>query len=166
METVSELYDRLGRISVRLRESGMTLREVGEIMETSPENVRRRYLRTKMRERYNIRPSTELELLERENRWAAFFASPNTVDLSLDDLGVSERPRNCFRRCRVETVTQLLARTEDDLMAVTNFGQKSLDEVVDRLRERGLALRPRVHHAGTRHLISAPINWRARVDVS
>jgi|TARA_R100001244_G_scaffold86431_1_gene66014 DNA-directed RNA polymerase alpha subunit len=166
METVSELYDRLGRISVRLRESGMTLREVGEIMETSPENVRRRYLRAKMRERYNIRPSTELELLERENRWAAFFASPNTVDLSLDDLGVSERPRNCLRRCRVDTVTQLLARTEDDLMAVTNFGQKSLDEVVDRLRERGLALRPRVHQAGTRHLISAPINWRARVDVS
>jgi DNA-directed RNA polymerase subunit alpha len=37
----------------------------------------------------------------------------------------------------------LLEKTEDDLLAVTNFGQKSLDEVIEKLDERGLALRIR-----------------------
>jgi len=158
METVRELYDRIGRITVRLRESGMTLREVGEIMETSPENVRRRYLRTKFVER-EYKPTTELQMLERENRWIAFFDSPRTVDLSVNDLGVSERPRNCLRRCGVETILQLLARTEDDLLAITNLGQRSVDEIKQRLRERGLTLRPRVYKEVGHAPVVAPINW-------
>ena len=160
METVRELYDRIGRITVRLRESGMTLREVGEIMETSPENVRRRYLRTKMKERYGTPPATELQMLERENRWAVFFDNPNTIDLPIEDLDLSERPRNCLKRCAVDTVIQLLAKREDDLLAITNLGQRSVDEIKERLRERGLALRPRVCNQGHQHApVVAPINW-------
>ncbi|MEE3354382.1 MAG: DNA-directed RNA polymerase subunit alpha C-terminal domain-containing protein, partial [Actinomycetota bacterium] len=56
---------------------------------------------------------------------------------------LSERPRNCLKRAQVDTVGQLLEKTEDDLLAVTNFGQKSLDEVIEKLDERGLALRVR-----------------------
>jgi hypothetical protein len=38
-------------------------------------------------------------------------------------------------------VGELLRKSEDDLLAITNFGQKSLDEVIEKLDERGLALR-------------------------
>jgi DNA-directed RNA polymerase subunit alpha len=41
----------------------------------------------------------------------------------------------------VNTVGELLEKTEDDLLAITNFGQKSLDEVIQKLDERGLSLR-------------------------
>ena len=160
METVRELYDRIGRITVRLRDSGMTLREVGEIMETSPENVRRRYLRTKIKERYDPGPLNELQMLERENRWAVFFDNPNRYDLPIEDLILSERPRNCLKRCGVDTVLQLVAKGEDDLLAITNLGQRSVDQITERLRERGLGLRPRVCDQGHQHAaVVAPINW-------
>ena len=65
------------------------------------------------------------------------------MDLPIEDLVLSERPRNCLKRAQVDTVGELLERTEDDLLAITNFGQKSLDEVLEKLDERGLALRVR-----------------------
>ena len=63
------------------------------------------------------------------------------LDLPIEDLDLSERPRNCLKRARVDTIGQLVMKTEDDLLAITNFGQKSLDEVLVKLDERGLALR-------------------------
>jgi DNA-directed RNA polymerase subunit alpha len=65
------------------------------------------------------------------------------LELLIEDLDLSERPRNCLKRAQVDTVGQLLEKTEDDLLAVTNFGQKSLDEVIEKLDERGLKLRVR-----------------------
>ncbi|MBI00578.1 MAG: DNA-directed RNA polymerase subunit alpha [Acidimicrobiaceae bacterium] len=65
------------------------------------------------------------------------------IDLPIEDLDLSERPRNCLKRAQVDTLAQLLEKTEDDLLAVTNFGQKSLDEVIEKLDERGLSLRVR-----------------------
>ena len=44
---------------------------------------------------------------------------------------------------QVNTVGELLLKTEDDLLAITNFGQKSLDEVIQKLDERGLSLKHR-----------------------
>ena len=69
-------------------------------------------------------------------------SSPD-LDMPIEDLDLSERPRNCLKRAQVDTIGQLLEKTEDDLLAVTNFGQKSLDEVIEKLDERGLALRIR-----------------------
>ncbi|MEM9037422.1 MAG: DNA-directed RNA polymerase subunit alpha [Actinomycetota bacterium] len=63
------------------------------------------------------------------------------LDLPIEDLDLSERPRNCLKRGQVNTVGELLTKTPDDLLAITNFGQKSLDEVIQKLDERGLALR-------------------------
>jgi DNA-directed RNA polymerase subunit alpha len=63
------------------------------------------------------------------------------LDLPIEDLDLSERPRNCLKRAQVNTVGELLEKTEDDLLAITNFGQKSLDEVIQKLDERGLSLR-------------------------
>lgn len=65
------------------------------------------------------------------------------LDLPIEDLELSERPRNCLKRAQVNSVGELLEKTEDDLLAITNFGQKSLDEVIVKLDERGLSLRSR-----------------------
>jgi DNA-directed RNA polymerase subunit alpha len=67
-------------------------------------------------------------------------ASPD-LDLAIEDLDLSERPRNCLKRAQVNTVGELLNKTEEDLLNITNFGQKSLDEVKEKLDERGLMLR-------------------------
>jgi len=67
-------------------------------------------------------------------------ASPD-LELPIEELELSERPRNCLKRARVDTIGQLVQKTEDDLLAITNFGSKSLDEVLQKLDERGLALR-------------------------
>ena len=71
---------------------------------------------------------------------AAATGSPD-LDLPIEDLDLSERPRNCLKRAQVNTVGELVLKTVDDLLAITNFGQKSLDEVLVKLDERGLALR-------------------------
>ena len=73
---------------------------------------------------------------------AAVSGSPD-LDLPIEDLDLSERPRNCLKRAQVNTVGELLLKTEDDLLAITNFGQKSLDEVTAKLDERGLSLTTR-----------------------
>jgi len=65
------------------------------------------------------------------------------MELPIEDLELSERPRNCLKRAQVHTVGELLQKSEDDLLAITNFGQKSLDEVIEKLDERGLSLRNR-----------------------
>jgi len=65
------------------------------------------------------------------------------LDLPIEDLDLSERPRNCLKRAQVNSIGELLEKTEDDLLAITNFGQKSLDEVIVKLDERGLSLRHR-----------------------
>jgi len=70
----------------------------------------------------------------------ASSGSPD-LDLPIEELDLSERPRNCLKRAQINTVGELVTKTEDDLLAITNFGQKSLDEVLQKLDERGLALR-------------------------
>ena len=67
-------------------------------------------------------------------------ASPD-LDLRIEDLDLTERPRNCLKRAQINTIGELVDRTLDDLLNLTNFGQKSLDEVLEKLDERGLALR-------------------------
>ena len=63
------------------------------------------------------------------------------LELPIEELDLSERPRNCLKRARVDTIGQLVQKTEDDLLAITNFGSKSLEEVIQKLDERGLSLR-------------------------
>jgi DNA-directed RNA polymerase subunit alpha len=70
-------------------------------------------------------------------------ATSPDLELAIEELDLSERPRNCLKRAQVNTVGELLQKSEDDLLAITNFGQKSLDEVIEKLDERGLSLRGR-----------------------
>ena len=68
------------------------------------------------------------------------MGSPD-LDLSIEDLDLSERPRNCLKRAQVNTIGELMLRSDEDLLNITNFGQKSLDEIKLKLDERGLSLR-------------------------
>jgi DNA-directed RNA polymerase subunit alpha len=63
------------------------------------------------------------------------------LDLRIEELDLSERPRNCLKRAQINTIGELVQQTADDLLSITNFGQKSLDEVIQKLDERGLSLR-------------------------
>jgi DNA-directed RNA polymerase subunit alpha len=71
---------------------------------------------------------------------AAESTSPD-LDLPIEALDLSERPRNCLRRAQVHTVGELVEKTEEELLNITNFGQKSLEEVAAKLDELGLSLR-------------------------
>src|SRR5262245_12674323 len=84
--------------------------------------------------------STEQAGLELGEVSPVTATSPD-LELAIEELDLSERPRNCLKRARVDTIGQLVQKTEDDLLAITNFGQKSLDEVIQKLDERGLSLR-------------------------
>lgn len=64
-------------------------------------------------------------------------------DLPIEELDLSERPRNCLKRAQINTIGELMSKSIDDLLGITNFGQKSLDEVTQKLDERGLSLRAR-----------------------
>jgi DNA-directed RNA polymerase subunit alpha len=86
--------------------------------------------------------SDEPQGLELGEVGIAAAGSPD-LDLPIEDLDLSERPRNCLKRAQVNSIGELLEKTEDDLLAITNFGQKSLDEVIQKLDERGLSLKTR-----------------------
>ena len=71
----------------------------------------------------------------------AALGASNELDARIEDLGLTERARNCLKRGGINSIGELVACTEKDLLSITNFGQTSLKDVNDRLDERGLALR-------------------------
>lgn len=120
-------YDRLlieietdGSITPReaLASSGATLRVLVELIENMSE---------------------EPEGLQLTEAVVAPVSSPD-LDRTIEEMDFSERPRNCLKRAQIHTLGELLAKTEDDLLAITNFGQKSLDEVLEKLDELGYSL--------------------------
>ena len=65
--------------------------------------------------------------------------SPNLM-LPIEDMDLSVRSYNCLKREGVATVGELVTKTEQDLLDIRNFGQKSIDEVRMKLQEMGLSL--------------------------
>ena len=61
--------------------------------------------------------------------------------MTIEDLDLSVRSFNCLKRAGIDTVGDLVDKTEDDMMKVRNLGRKSLDEVKKKLQELGLALK-------------------------
>ena len=59
----------------------------------------------------------------------------------IEDMDLTVRSYNCLKREGVTTVGELVQKTEDDLLEIRNFGQKSIDEVKAKLDEMGLGLR-------------------------
>ena len=64
------------------------------------------------------------------------------LETTIEDLDLSVRSFNCLKRANINTVADLVAKTEDDMMKVRNLGRKSLEEVKKKLQELGLALTP------------------------
>jgi DNA-directed RNA polymerase subunit alpha len=60
------------------------------------------------------------------------------ADVSVDDLELSNRTLNCLKRNGITRLEQLAAMTRDDLLHLRNFGDKSLEELEERLGERGI----------------------------
>jgi DNA-directed RNA polymerase subunit alpha len=62
-------------------------------------------------------------------------------DVLIEELELGVRSYNCLKREGIQTVGDLVSKTEAELLNIPNFGKKSIDEVQDKLTERGLALR-------------------------
>ena len=67
---------------------------------------------------------------------------PELAELSVDDLELSNRTLNCLKRNSIIRVGQLASMTEDDLLHLRNFGDKSLQELKEKLAERGVRIGP------------------------
>ncbi|OFX33639.1 MAG: DNA-directed RNA polymerase subunit alpha [Armatimonadetes bacterium RBG_16_67_12] len=63
------------------------------------------------------------------------------MNMPIEDLDLSVRPYNCLKRAGIHTVGDLIKKTEDEVIAVKNFGRKSLDEVKEKLAAHNLSLR-------------------------
>ncbi len=61
-------------------------------------------------------------------------------ELSIEELDLSVRSYNCLKRAGINTVEDLANKTEEDMMKVRNLGRKSLEEVLNKMAELGLAL--------------------------
>jgi DNA-directed RNA polymerase subunit alpha len=64
-----------------------------------------------------------------------------TLEMTIEELDLSVRSFNCLKRAGINTVEDLISKTEEDMMKVRNLGRKSLDEVVAKLDSLGFNLR-------------------------
>src|ERR671916_730313 len=63
-------------------------------------------------------------------------------DILIEELELGVRSYNCLKRAGVQTVGELVQKSESELNAIPNFGRKSIEEVIETLEARGLSLRP------------------------
>lgn len=82
------------------------------------------------------RVSDEVTMVEKEED-----TKDRLMDMSIEELDLSVRSYNCLKRAGINTVAELLQRSEEDMMKVRNLGKKSLEEVTQKLQELGLGLR-------------------------
>ena len=64
------------------------------------------------------------------------------LEMTIEELDLSVRSYNCLKRAGINTVEDLAAKTEEDMMKVRNLGRKSLEEVLNKMTDLGLSLRP------------------------
>ena len=62
------------------------------------------------------------------------------LEMTIEELDLSVRSFNCLKRAGINTVEDLINKTEDDMMKVRNLGRKSLDEVISKLASLGYTL--------------------------
>lgn len=62
------------------------------------------------------------------------------LEMTIEELDLSVRSFNCLKRAGINTVEDLISKTEEDMMRVRNLGRKSLDEVVAKLASLGFHL--------------------------
>ncbi|MBP0960029.1 MAG: DNA-directed RNA polymerase subunit alpha, partial [Oscillospiraceae bacterium] len=62
------------------------------------------------------------------------------LEMSIDELELSVRSFNCLKRAGINTVNDLISRSEEEMMKVRNLGKKSFDEVKEKLNSLGYNL--------------------------
>jgi DNA-directed RNA polymerase subunit alpha len=82
-----------------------------------------------------MQPEETTLLVERESE-----SETRLLDLPIDELELSVRSFNCLKRAGINTIGDLSARTENDMVKVRNLGKKSLEEVKQKLAALGLSL--------------------------
>lgn len=80
--------------------------------------------------------SDEVTLVEKEEE-----KKDKILEMTIEELDLSVRSYNCLKRAGINTVEELIMRTEEDMMKVRNLGKKSLEEVNQKLDELGLSLK-------------------------
>lgn len=80
--------------------------------------------------------SDEVTMVEKEEE-----KKDKILEMTIEELDLSVRSYNCLKRAGINTVEELIQRTEEDMMKVRNLGKKSLEEVVTKLAELNLSLR-------------------------
>lgn len=80
--------------------------------------------------------SDEVTMVEKEEE-----QKDKVLEMTIEELDLSVRSYNCLKRAGINTVEELIQRTEEDMMKVRNLGKKSLEEVVTKLAELNLSLR-------------------------
>ena len=84
--------------------------------------------------------------LSEKARTAQVISSPKenpkekALEMSIDELELSVRSYNCLKRAGINTVEELCNKTPEEMMKVRNLGRKSLEEVLEKLKELGLKL--------------------------
>ncbi|MCD8378296.1 MAG: DNA-directed RNA polymerase subunit alpha [Candidatus Gastranaerophilales bacterium] len=68
--------------------------------------------------------------------------SEEEPSISIEELDLSVRAYNCLKRASINSMAELLKKSEHDLLIIKNFGKKSADEVIEKLHEHGLDLAP------------------------
>lgn len=63
------------------------------------------------------------------------------LEMSIEELDLSVRSFNCLKRAQIDTVEDLVNKTQDDMIKVRNLGKKSLEEVIQKLESLGLSLK-------------------------
>ena len=67
-------------------------------------------------------------------------AKEKVLEMTIEELDLSVRSFNCLKRAGINTVEDLINKTEEEMMKVRNLGKKSLDEVINKLHSFGLDL--------------------------
>ena len=62
------------------------------------------------------------------------------LEMTIEELDLSVRSFNCLKRAGINTVEDLISKTEDEMMKVRNLGKKSLEEVINKLHSLGYEL--------------------------
>lgn len=68
-------------------------------------------------------------------------AKQRYLKMAIEELDLSVRSFNSLKRANINTVSELIGKTEDDMLKVRNLGKKSLEEVINKLSEYGLSLK-------------------------
>ena len=84
----------------------------------------------------------EVEPVETVAEEVKEVVSEDEPSITIDELELSVRAYNCLKRASINSMAELLKKSEHDLLNIKNFGKKSSDEVIERLHHFGLDLAP------------------------